>query len=264
MLARRFQPLVSLTLWGPVIVLLLAVGSWQLGVIHAIFGFQTFTLPYPSAIVEGFPETAPRLAEAVGQTLPAAVVGYLTAMLVGLGTASLLTLHAPAAANRVALFLASANALPIAAVAPLLALWVGSGFHLKVMVVTVMCTPTMIVYGVRGLATVDPSALELMASYEARPFTVFRAVRVPSALPFVMTAMKSCVVLALIGVIVTEVVIGFQGLGFLIIESLGAFRSVTGWLALLTNAGLGIGWYLLVVLLERLIVPWEAAARRRW
>jgi NitT/TauT family transport system permease protein len=131
------------------------------------------------------------------------------------------------------------------------------------MVVAIMCTPTMIVYGVRGLTSVDPTALELMASYDAGRMAVFRSVRVPTALPFVLTAMKSCVVLALIGTIVTEVVTGFQGLGFVIIESLGAFRTVTGWLALLTIASLGIGWYLLVDLLERLIVPWEAAARRR-
>jgi NitT/TauT family transport system permease protein len=248
--------------WGPIAVFVVAIGLWQAGVFHAVFGFETFTLPYPSAIVAEFGETAPRLIKAVGQTLPAALVGYLVSLVLGLGVAALLILTAPTAANRMVSVLASANALPIAAVAPLLALWVGGGFHHKVMVVTVMCTPTMVVYGVRGLMSVEPIVLELMASYEARPLTVFRTVRVPGSLPFVFTAMKSCVVLALIGAIVTEVVIGFQGLGFLIVESLGAFRTVTGWLALLTNAALGIGWYLLIVLLERYVVPWEAAARR--
>lgn len=261
--ARVARSVGSATVLGPMVVFVGAIGVWQAGLIHAIFGFQTFTLPYPSAIVEGFPETAPRLALAISQTVPAAVTGYLVAMVVGLGIAAGLVLRAPSAAQRIVGVFASANALPIAAVAPLLALWVGGGFHLKVMVVTVMCTPTMIVYGVRGLLSVDPVSLELMASYDARPATVFRIVRVPISLPFVLTAMKSCVVLALIGAIVTEVVIGFQGLGFLIVESLGAFRTVTGWLALLTNAALGIGWYLLVVALERYIVPWEAAARRR-
>jgi NitT/TauT family transport system permease protein len=262
MVGRRARSLLSVSLWGPIVVFVVAIGLWQLGVVHAVFGFETFTLPYPSAIVEGFGETAPRLLDAIVQTVPAAVTGYLVAMALGLGASAILVVAAPAAANRIVPVLASANALPIAAVAPLLALWVGGGFHLKVMVVTVMCTPTMIVYGVRGLMTVEPNALELMASYEARPLTVFRTVRVPNSLPFVLTAMKSCVVLALIGAIVTEVVIGFQGLGFLIVESLGAFRTVTGWLALLTNAALGIGWYLLIVLLERYAVPWEAAARR--
>ena len=64
--------------------------------------------------------------------------------------------------------------------------------------------PTVVVYTMRGFTNVHPSALELMASYEASDRTVFRTVRVPNALPFVLTAMKSCVVLALIGVIVTD------------------------------------------------------------
>jgi NitT/TauT family transport system permease protein len=246
-----------------VILFVVVAGAWQAGVFHAIFGFKTFTVPYPTAIADGFAETWPRLAASLGQTVPAAVIGYLAGIGIGLTIAAALTMFAPRVAGRVVAVLASANALPIAAVAPLLALWVGSGMHLKVMVVAIMCTPTMIVYGVRGLTSVDPTALELMASYDAGRMAVFRSVRVPTALPFVLTAMKSCVVLALIGTIVTEVVTGFQGLGFVIIESLGAFRTVTGWLALLTIASLGIGWYLLVDLLERLIVPWEAAARRR-
>ena len=87
-------------------------------------------------------------------------------------------------------------------------------------------------------------------------------VRVPTALPFLLTAMKSCVVLALIGVIVTEVVTGFTGVGFVIVASLGAFQTVQGWLALLTVAAVGITWYLLIEGIERVVVPWETANRR--
>jgi NitT/TauT family transport system permease protein len=87
-------------------------------------------------------------------------------------------------------------------------------------------------------------------------------VRIPNALPFVFTALKSSVVLALVGTIVSEEVNGFAGLGYVIVESLGAFRTVTGWLALLTIAGLGIGWYLLIEVVERLVVPWDPTIRQ--
>jgi NitT/TauT family transport system permease protein len=171
-------------------------------------------------------------------------------------------LAAPGIANRVMSVLASVNALPIAALAPLLALWIGAGFHLKALVVVIMTTPSVVVYAMRGFTSVEPTTLELLASYEASRWTVFRTVRVPSAMPFVLTAMKSCVVLALIGVIVTEVVTGFSGIGFVIVASLGAFQTVQGWLALLTVAAVGITWYLLVEGLERIVVPWDAATRR--
>jgi ABC-type nitrate/sulfonate/bicarbonate transport system permease component len=47
-----------------------------------------------------------------------------------------------------------------------------------------------------------------------------------------------------------------------IVASLGAFQTVQGWLALLTVAAIGISWYLVVELVERLAVPWDSATRR--
>ena len=255
------QRLLVPELIGPIVVLVGVLTAWELGLFHALFGFQTFTVPYPSAIVDGFERDWPRIYAALGDTVPAAIIGYAAGITIGFSIASGLVLMAPAVANRVVPALASVNALPIAAVAPLLALWMGAGMPLKVAVVIIMTTPTMLVWTVRGLTSVNPMALELLASYDARPMTVYRVLRVPSSLPFVLTGMKSCVVLALIGTIVTEVVTGFRGLGFVIIESMGAFRTVLGWLALLTIAGLGIGWYVAIELLERLVVPWESAAR---
>jgi NitT/TauT family transport system permease protein len=257
--ARRLFPS---AIFGPLVVFVVVVGAWQLGVFHALFNLKTFTVPYPAGIVAGIEEHAPRLANALAQSLPAALTGYLAGIGVGFTVASALMLTAPALANRVVSVLASVNALPIAAVAPLLALWIGAGFHLKALVVVIMTVPTVVVYTMRGFTSVDPTTLELLASYEARPWTVFRTVRVPTALPFLLTAMKSCVVLALIGVIVTEVVTGFSGIGFVIVASLGAFQTVQGWLALLTVAAVGITWYLLIERLERIVVPWDTSTRR--
>jgi NitT/TauT family transport system permease protein len=194
--------------------------------------------------------------------MPAAITGYFAGIGVGFSVATLIMLVAPGFASRIIPVLSSVNALPIAAVAPLLALWVGPGFHLKVVVIIIMSTPIVVVYTMRGLMSVDPTALELMASYEARDRTVLRTVRVPSALPYLLTAMKSCVVLAMIGTIVTEVVTGFRGIGFIIVASLSAFQTIQGWLALLAVAGIGITWYLLVELAERILVPWDSATRR--
>jgi NitT/TauT family transport system permease protein len=246
---------------GPIVVFVVVVGLWQIGVFHAIFNLKTFTVPYPAGIVGGIEEHAPRLVDALAVSLPAAVVGYVAGIAVGFTVASTLMLAAPGLANRLMSVLASVNALPIAALAPLLALWIGGGFVLKALVVVIMITPTVVVYTMRGFTSVDPTTLELLASYEAS-VTVFRAVRVPTSLPFLLTAMKSCVVLALIGVIVTEVVTGFTGIGFVIVASLGAFQTVQGWLALLTVSGIGITWYLLLEGLERIAVPWDAAARK--
>jgi NitT/TauT family transport system permease protein len=153
--------------------------------------------------------------------------------------------------------------VPIVALAPLLALWLEPGLGLKAVVVIVMTVPTMVAYTTRGLTNVDPTAVELMDSIEASPNQLYRLVRVPTALPFIFTGMKSAVVLALIGTIVVEAVRGFEGLGFVIQDSLSRFDAPKAWLALLTIAAIGITWYVVIDVLERLALPWEIASRRR-
>jgi NitT/TauT family transport system permease protein len=88
-------------------------------------------------------------------------------------------------------------------------------------------------------------------------------VQVPTSLPYLFTALKSSVVLALIGTIVSEAVRGFEGLGFVIIDSMGRFDAAKAWLALVAIAAIGIASYIAVEVVERLAVPWDAGSRHR-
>jgi len=103
----------------------------------------------------------------------------------------------------------------------------------------------------------------MMASFEATPGQVYRVAQVRTALPFVFTALKSSVVLALIGTIVSEAVRGFEGLGYVIVDSMGSFKVAVAWLALIVIAVLGIAWYVAVAVVERIALPWEAQHRHR-
>jgi NitT/TauT family transport system permease protein len=248
---------------APLVVLVVGLAAWQGGIFHALFGLKTFTVPYPSAIVEGWRFNSEEIIGAIAVTLPAALIGYAVGMIAGITLASLLVRYAPTLTDRLLPFLSATNSLPIVALAPLVALFTGPGVVLKVVVVAFMTTPIMVVYAVRGLREVDPTAIELLDSLEATPGQVYRMVRIRTALPFIFTALKSSIVLALIGTIVAESVRGFEGLGFVISQSMGSFKAVQAWLALLSIAAIGITWYVVMEVLERVVVPWEAARRRR-
>lgn len=248
---------------APLVVLVVGVALWQGGLFHALFGLKTFTVPYPSAIVDGWEANGDVIVEAIMASLPAALIGYVAGMSLGLALASVLVRYRPALIDQFLPFLSATNSLPIVALAPLVALFTGPGLPLKVIVVTIMTTPVMVVYAVRGLREVDPTAIELMDSLEATPGQLYRMVRLRTALPFIFTALKSSIVLALIGTIVSESVRGFEGLGFVIVESMGSFKAALAWLALISIATIGIGWYLFMEALERVVVPWETARRRR-
>lgn len=247
---------------APVLVLVGVFVAWQSGVFHAVFGFKEFTVPFPTTIVSDLPRNGPIIAAAIGVTLPAALLGYACGATLGFVIGSLLVQIWPGLVGRILPVLSATNSVPIVALAPLVALFTGPGLLLKVIVVTIMTTPISTVYTVRGLRSVEPTALELMESLDASRRQVYLMVRLQSALPFVLTALKSSVVLALIGSIVSEAVRGFEGLGYVILDSMGKFQASLAWLALLAIAAIGIGWYVLIEMLERVMVPWESSLRR--
>jgi NitT/TauT family transport system permease protein len=238
-----------------------ALLAWQGGLFHALFGFKEFTVPFPATIVGRFPENGPVILAAVAVTLPAALLGYGFGAAAGLAAGSILVQVWPRMVDRVLPIMSATNSVPIVALAPLVALFTGPGLPLKVIVVTIMTAPVAMVYTVRGLLSVDPTAIELMDSLNATSRQVYSMVRFQTALPFVLTALKSSVVLALIGTIVSEAVRGFEGLGYIIVDSMGKFQAALAWLALIAIATIGIGWYIAVEILERFMVPWEGSRR---
>ncbi len=253
--------LLSPGLIGPIVLGVVVIAVWQSGALHTLFNLKPYTVPYPDQIVGALSDDGDKLLKHVLISLPAAVLGYATGAILGFAVGSALVRFAPGAISQLLPVISASNALPIVALAPLVGLFVGYGLPVKVIVVAFMTTPVMVVYTVRGLTSVGSEAKELMASIESTPGQVYRLVQIPTALPYIFTALKSMVVLALIGVIVTEAMRGFEGLGFVIADAMSGFEAATAWLALVTIAVVGIVAYLIVGLVERLVVPWDAASR---
>jgi NitT/TauT family transport system permease protein len=109
----------------------------------------------------------------------------------------------------------------------------------------------------RGLRSADPRALELMHSYAARGWTVLWKLRVPSALPYIFTALKVAATASVVGAIIGEAPASIQeGLGGAII-SFNQYYTLDPenlWATNLYAAFLGIAFFLVVVLAERLVV----------
>jgi NitT/TauT family transport system permease protein len=101
-----------------------------------------------------------------------------------------------------------------------------------------------------------------MRSYAASEWTILRKVRIPNALPYFFTALKVATTLSLIGAIVGEYFGGSSSvLGRIIVQSASALKFDVTWAAILFGALIGIAFYVLVVLAERLVIPWAAAMR---
>lgn len=245
---------------APLIIFLVFVSLWQAQVFNDLFGLETFAIPLPDQILEAAGDNTDSLVRAFGQTFVAVLLGYALGNGLGFVLALLLLALPHGAARRTGAAFTAFQALPIIAIAPLVALWVPDSLWFKACVVTIMVFPSMLVYAWRGMSGVPPEALELMSSYRASTRQVLTGLRIPAAVPQIFTALKYTTVLALIGVVVCEILKSHDGLGYEIHDALQKFSTPLAWSAVAILALVGIATYSLLVLLERVLFPW--AARR--
>ena len=134
--------------------------------------------------------------------------------------------------------------------------------HSKMAIAAVLCFLPVMVNTLRGLQSARPRQIELMRSYAASELMIWRRVRIPTALPFVFTALKIASVLAMIGAIVGEYFGGATtALGVLINSDSQIFQFTKAWAGILVASLLGMALYLAVATAERAIVRWSPQLR---
>jgi NitT/TauT family transport system permease protein len=238
----------------------LTIAVWQ-GAIAA-FHIQQFLLPKPSAIVSSFWTDRHTLWPAGWYTFKEALGGFVGGSLAGILVATLVGRFKVIGTALMPLAIA-ASAIPIIAFAPIADEWFNPlSPHSKMAIAGVLCFLPLMVNTLRGLQSASPRQIELMRSYAASNFEVWRRVRIPTALPFVFTALKVSSVLAMIGAIVGEYFGGaFTALGVLIRSDAQILDFQTAWAGILVASLLGLTLYGAVALLERIVVRWAPAAR---
>jgi NitT/TauT family transport system permease protein len=244
----------SLPGWAPAALSLAAfVLAWKLLVV--VTGYPPFVLPPPEQVIGRFisawsdgtigPHAVRTLVEvALGFSLGAGlglVVGYVLARL-------------PLAERLLSPYIVAAQATPILALAPLLALWFGPGLTSVVICGLIVFFPVAIATMV-GVRAVDARLLELARSLRATRWQVVTTLEIPAALPAIFGGLRIGVTLAVVGAIVGEWAGADRGLGMLVNLARGSLFDIPLLFAtLLTIALLGIGLYALVVLVERALV----------
>jgi len=247
--------------WLPaIVVFVLAIGAWE-GAIAA-FHVQQFLLPKPSDIVRAFWNERHTLWPAGWYTFKEALGGFVIGSLAGIAAATVIGRFRTVGAALLPLAVA-ANAVPIIAFAPIFNNWFDPlSPSSKMAIAAVLCFPPVMVNTLRGLQSASPRQIELMRSYAASDFTIWRRVRVPTALPYVFTALKIASVLAMIGAVVGEYFGGsFDALGVLIRSKAQILDFETAWAGILVASLLGIGLYLAVAVAERYVVRWAPHVR---
>jgi NitT/TauT family transport system permease protein len=248
--------------WIPAIVVFGAgIAVWQLSI--EIFNIQRFLLPKPWAIVHACWTQRHELWSAGWLTLKEALGGFAIGSALGIAFAVVLARFRRLGDALMPIAIA-ANAIPIIAFSPIFNAWFDPLSPTPRMATAgVLCFFPVMVNTLRGLTSVRPSQIELMRSYAAGELEIFRRVRVPTALPFVFSALKVATVLAMIGAIVSDYFGTFGSLGITIKNSVALFDFETAWAAILVASVLGVLMYVAVSLVERFSLQWDPTRQER-
>lgn len=255
----------------PVLVGIALLALWE-GLVLAL-GIQEFLLPRPSSIWASLSEQWAGRAETLG-TVPLreagfntgviAVTGLIFGVLLGVALA-LVAIRFTRLGDAFTPFAVAVNATPIVALAPIFNAWFGitGSFSNQAVVLVVVFFPVFI-NTARGLTEVHPDQLELMRSYAASEMTILRRVRVPNALPFFLTSLRIAAPLSVIAAIVAEYFGGPQSrLGPVITQNASFARYDAAWAAIVVASGIGLGLFILAMVVERLAMPHKRSSQDR-
>ena len=236
MTVRRWLP--------PVILLLLIVAAWHAAV--RISDIEPFLVPSPVAVAQAAAADLPRLAGATLRTGAAALTGFGTSLLLGTLVAFVFSQSRIVRTSfyPYAVFL---QTVPIIAVAPLIINWCGTGFYSVVIVTVVISVFPIIAATTAGLLAVDRDLLDLFRLYGAGWRQVLFGLRLPNAVPYLVTGAKTSSGMAVVGAIVGEFFVGHAiespGLGFLVLSSNQLLKIDQLFAVVIASALLGISLF---------------------
>ena len=242
-------------------VILAAMAAWEAS--KAVWRIPDFKLPHSYAILAELIRRTGNgelwlvvLGRNALVTGGEALAGFLMGGLAGFLIA-VVFIHWPLAEQGLSPFVVASQTVPILAIAPMVVVWVGTGWLSKAIIASYLTFFPVTINVLRGLRAVQPDTLALMRSYGATSRQIFVKLRLPASVPYLFTALRISATASVVGAIIGELPVGSAaGLGVVIINAAQyyTFRPTNLWAAILVAALLGIAFYFFVVGTERILM----------
>lgn len=152
-------------------------------------------------------------------------------------------------------------ATPQVALTPLLMMWLGLGFAVKVAVVFLFAFFPVLINTASGAKNVSASMIEVGRAYLATRRQILFKVVLPAALPFIMAGVRIAVGRGLVGMIVAELFTAITGLGAMLSLYGNIFETAKMFVVIIVLAVLGIVLIHAAQMLERKMARWKETER---
>ena len=198
--------------WAPVVTAIAMLVLWQ--VVCSVFRIADFIFPSPLTIVQAMVEFAGPIGEAAWKTFWVTMLGFAISIVVGVLLGFLVGSSRMAYAAIYPL-LVGFNAVPKAAIVPILIVWFGIGIGPGILTAFLISFFPITVNIATGLATLEPELEDVLRVLGAKRWDVLVKVGLPRSMPYFYGSLKIAITLAFVGTVLAEMTAGDSGIGYL-------------------------------------------------
>lgn len=228
---------------------------WELAV--RLFAVPSYLLPSPSSIFNAFSSIGiDRWGLHLWATLRVAMIGYVLSIAIAIPLA-IVMMRSPLLSKTLYPLLVVIQSTPVVAVAPIIIVVLGAGDAPRVVITCLITFFPLVVSTATGLAATPPELIELSRSLRAPAFREITQIRLPFAVPYIFSALKISITLAVIGAVVAEFCASEAGVGYFIQFSTSLFKLPQAWAGLFVLAALSLILFQAVLLVQKLLFPWS-------
>jgi NitT/TauT family transport system permease protein len=239
--------------WAPVLLAVAILLLWQVGVMA--FQVPEFIFPSPWQIAQQFAEFKGPLMQAAWDTFWVTMVGFGLAIAVGVLLGFLIGSSRVAYAAVYPLMVGF-NAVPKAAIVPILVVWFGIGIGPGILTAFLISFFPIMVNIATGLATLEPELEDVLRVLGAKRWDVLVKVGLPRAMPYFYGSLKIAITLAFVGTVLAEMTAGDSGIGNLIQTAGSQQRMPLAFAGLVAISAMAMAMYELFSAIEKHTTGW--------
>ena len=243
----------SVERWSPLIVLLIILLIWQAAV--SAIGIPDYIFPGPWQIGSEFLEFKGPLMEAAWKTFWVTMLGFGLSIVVGVLLGFLIGSSRLAYTSLYPLMVAF-NAVPKAAIVPILVVWFGIGLGPGILTAFLISFFPITVNIATGLATLEPELEDVLRVLGARRWDVLVKVGLPRSMPYFYGSLKVAITLAFVGTVLAEMTAGDSGIGYLMQTAGSQQRLPLAFAGLVVIGAMAMAMYELFSFVEKRTTGW--------
>jgi NitT/TauT family transport system permease protein len=239
--------------WSPVALLVAVLMLWQL--IVSAFGIAEYIFPSPWQIAQEFIVFKGPLVEAAWKTFWVTMLGFAISIVVGVLLGFLIG-SSRLAYTAVYPLMVGFNAVPKAAIVPILVVWFGIGLGPGILTAFLISFFPITVNIATGLATLEPELEDVLRVLGAKRWDVLVKVGLPRSMPYFYGSLKVAITLAFVGTVLAEMTAGDSGIGYLMQSAGSQQRMPLAFAGLVTIGAMAMAMYELFSWIEKRTTGW--------